>query len=460
MAIALAVIVLSGCAGPRGDQIDANPNIDMPASWSQPGADTKGSMPDAEWWRRFGSDELSGLVVEGQHSNFEIAAAVSRVREAQLQARIAGAPLLPEVDVNAGVNRQLPLAAGAATTSANGLLTISYEADFWGKNRASLSAAEASLRASIYDKETVNLTVTTGIVSSYLEVLSVRDQLVVARKNIANAEHVLTLLQSQSRAGAASSLDLARQRSIVADQQAQIPALQQQEHNALAVLAILLGHSPQNFNVQGKGLAEIEMPEIASGLPSELLSRRPDIQRVEAQLAAANANIDVARASLFPSIYLTGAAGGQSNALLSLFNGPNLLANFGASLVGTIFDNGSRRNARDLAIEQKRELVQIYRETVIKALYEVDQSLSLIQSVKQRYDLKNTQVEQATYAFNLSEIRYRAGAEELMTVIDTERSLSDAQNQLGQIKLDRLKATVALYKALGGGWHESRDLIH
>jgi len=458
--ITIAVLTLTACAGQHGDQSDVNPGIDMPASWSQSNTNTAAAMPDAQWWKRFGSDELSKLVVEGQQNSFEIAAAVSRVREAQLQARIAGAPLLPEVDVNAGVNRQLPLAAGAATTSANGLLQISYEADFWGKNRASLSSAEASLRASIYDKETVNLTVTAGIVSTYLQVLSLRDRLVVARKNVDNAEHVLTLLQSQSRAGAASSLDLARQRSIVADQRAEIPSLQQQEHDALAALAILLGHSPQNFNVAGKGLAEIEMPEIAPGLPSELLSRRPDIQRVEAQLAAANANIDVARASLFPSIYLTGAAGGQSNALLSLFNGPNLLANFGTSLVGTIFDGGSRRNARDLAIEQKQELVQVYRETVIKALYEVDQSLNLIQSIKERYDLKNTQVEQAGYAFNLSEIRYRAGAEELMTVIDTERSLSDAQNQLGQIKLDRLKATVALYKALGGGWHESRDLLH
>ncbi len=458
--ITLSVLLLAGCAGTHGDQQDSPPTIDMPATWSQASANATGAMPDAQWWKRFGSDELSKLVAEGQTNSFEIAAAVSRVREAQLQARIAGAPLLPEVDVNAGVNRQLPLAAGSATTSASGLLQISYEADFWGKNRASLSAAEAGLRASIYDKETVNLTVTSGIVSTYLQVLSLRDRLVVARKNVDNAEHVLTLLQSQSRAGAASSLDLARQRSIVADQRAEIPSLKQQEHDALSALAILLGHSPQNFNVAGKSLSEIEMPEIAPGLPSELLSRRPDIQRVEAQLAAANANIDVARASLFPSIYLTGAAGGQSNALLSLFNGPNLLANLGASLVGTIFDNGARRNARDLAIEQKRELVQVYRETVIKALYEVDQSLSLIQSIKERYDLKNTQVEQAGYAFNLSEIRYRAGAEELMTVIDTERSLSDAQNQLGQIKLDRLKATVALYKALGGGWHESRDLLH
>jgi NodT family efflux transporter outer membrane factor (OMF) lipoprotein len=458
---ACALCVLAGCAGQQKVDPEVRPAIDLPAAWSEPGVDTsKAAMPDAEWWRRFGSDELSNMVVQGQHNNFEIAAAISRVREAQLKARIAGASLLPQVDFAAGANRQLPLAAGSATTSASGLLEVNYEVDFWGGNKAGLTAAEAGVRSSIYDRETVNLTVTCGIVSTYLQVLSLRDRLSVARIKVTKAQQVLTLLQSQSRAGAASSLDIARQRSVIANQQADIPSLQQQEHESLGVLAILLGQPPQNFMVAGKGLADIQMPLIAPGLPSELLSRRPDIQSMEAQLVAANANIAVARAALFPSIYLTGATGGQSNALLSLFNGPNLLANFGASLVGPIFNGNSLRNARDLAVEQKQEMIQVYRETVIRALSEVDKSLSLIDSIEERYKLKQVEVEQASYAFNLSTIRYREGAEDLMTVIDTERSLSDAQSQLGQIKLDRLQATVSLYKALGGGWHESREMLH
>ena len=162
----------------------------------------------------------------------------------------------------------------------------------------------------------------------------------------------------------------------------------------------------------------------------------------------------MARASLFPSIYLTGSTGGQSSALVSLFSGPNLLANFGASIVAPIFDAGNRKNAQELALEQKKELVQVYRGTVINALSEVEKSLGLIHSSEERYRLKNIEVEQARYAFDLSKIRYREGAEDLMTVIDTQRSLSNAQNQLGQIKLDRLQATVSLYKALGGGWQD------
>ena len=452
--LALAVAAgLNACVS-QNTVMETAPAVELPKEWTQHGIDTKETWPDSVWWQRFGNDELTKLVVEGQRSNLGIAVAVTRVREAQIQARMAGAPLLPAVEFDGSANRQLPLASGVATTSASGLLSIGYEVDFWGKNAAGLSAAEAALRANVYDRETVNLTVTCGIVSTYLQILSLHDRLLVAQDNVANAEQVLTLLLAQNRAGSASSLDVARQRSVIAGQQALIPDLQQQERDARSVLAILLGQPPQNFTIKDGGLESIQMPTITPGLPSELLSRRPDIRRVEAQLAAANANIEVARASLFPSIYLTGSTGGQNSALGSLFSGPNLLANFGASIVAPIFDAGNRKNAQALALEQKKELVQVYRGTVINALSEVEKSLGLIHSSEERYRLKNIEVEQARYAFDLSKIRYREGAEDLMTVIDTQRSLSNAQNQLGQIKLDRLQATVSLYKALGGGWQD------
>ncbi len=452
--VAAALCLLAGCNTP-GKIPAAPPAMDLPAGWSDTSTgNTKQAWPDSTWWQHFGSEELTGFVQEGQKNNLDIAAAVSRVRQAEIQARIAGAPLVPNVNFGGGANRQLPLSSGAATTSASGLLNISYEVDFWGQNKASLSAAEAALRANVYDRETVNLTVTCGIVSTYLQILSLRDQLAVAHENVANADQVLSLLLAQSRAGSASALDVARQRSVIADQQALIPDLEEQERDALTVLAVLLGHTPQNFKVQTTGLATIQMPEITPGLPSELLSRRPDIRHAEAQLATADANIDVARAALFPSIYLTGSTGGQSSALVSLFSGPNLMANLGASIVAPIFNGGALRNAQALAMEQKTELVQVYRSTVMIALSDVEKSLGAIHSAEERYKLKSVEVEQARYAFGLSKIRYREGAEDLMTVIDTQRSLSDAQNQLGQIKLNRLQATVSLYKALGGGWQD------
>ena len=461
VSVAVLALVLTGCAA---TQVDVEPvqKMEVPKQWSDPSVSPSvagaGSAQqivlDADWWKQFGSAELSGLVTEGQKNNFEIAAAMSRVRQAEANARIAGAPLLPDADIASSANRSLPLSGGTATTSASGMLEINYEVDFWGKNKAGLAAAEASLRANIYDRETVALTVTSGIVSTFLQVLSLRDRLQIAQQNVANAQRVLKLVESQSRAGAASPLDLARQRSALANQQAAIPDLMQQERDAQTALATLLGRPPQSFVVTEKGLAAIQMPKIAPGLPSELLTRRPDIRRAEARLAEANANVAVARAALFPSIRLTGSTGAQSNALLSLFDGPNLLANLGASLTAPIFDAGRLSSQRDLAIAQKQELVQVYRSAVVSGLSEVEKSLGAIRSLEERYRLKNQEVDQARFAFELSEIRYRVGAEDLMVVLDTQRILSEAQNQLGQIKLQRLQATVSLYKALGGGWKD------
>ncbi|MDP5007562.1 MAG: efflux transporter outer membrane subunit, partial [Glaciimonas sp.] len=378
-----------------------------------PQADNQ-EWPDSAWWKRFGSHELTQLVDQGQTSNLEIAAAMSRLRQAEAQARIAGVPLLPSVDFSTGVNRDFPLGGnGRGSTSARGMLEVSYEIDFWGKNKASLAVAKAELKANQYDRQTVALTVTSGIVSTYLQVLSLQDRLAIARKNISNGQRVLTLVEAQCSAGAASPLDLARQRSAVAGQKSALPDLLQQQREALSALAILLGRSPQTFHITAHSLDSISLPEVSPGLPSELLSRRPDIRHAEAQLAAANASVAVARAALFPSISLTGSTGAQSNALLSLFNGPNLLANLGANLVAPIFDAGRLKSKRDLAIAQKEELVQAYRATVIAALSEVDIALGQISSLDEQRDLKTIEMEQASEAFNLSEIRYKVGAEDL-----------------------------------------------
>jgi multidrug efflux system outer membrane protein len=453
LAMALLSAILAGCAAHRVEIEPVDP-VAMPGAWMKDDPGAKAAEPDMKWWRHFGSTELSSLVREGQKNNYEIGAAVSRVRQAEVQAKIAGAPLLPEVDLGTSVGRDIPFSSGSATTTASGMLQVNYELDFWGKNRAGQAAAEASYRANIYDRETVALTVTSGIVSTYLQVLSLRDRLKIARNNVANAERVLALVQAQSSAGAATRLDLARQQSALAGQRAGIPDLEQQERAAEITLAILLGRPPQEFTVKQAGLDGIAMPDIAPGLPSALLTRRPDIRRDEQRLAAANANVAAARAALFPSISLTGSTGAQSNALLTLFNGPNLLANLGLSLTAPIFDGGRLANQRELAVAQEQELVQLYRFTVINALSEVEKALGQIQSLEQQYKLKSTEVEQARLAFELSEVRYRIGAEDLMTVLDTQRTLSDADTALGQIKLQRLQATVTLYKALGGGWLE------
>jgi NodT family efflux transporter outer membrane factor (OMF) lipoprotein len=452
----LVCAILSGCAS-HAPVAEPPPKVDLPAGWTVAETSKPQEWPDKNWWQRFGSPELTHLVDEGQSSNLELAGALARVRQAEAGARIAGVSLLPTANFYSDANRAMPIGSGSASTSASSALQVSYEVDFWGKNKASVASAEASLEANRFDRQTVALTVTSAIVSTYLQVLSLHDRLAVAREHVANAEHVLKLVEAQKSAGAASPLDLARQRSVVAQQKSEIPGLMQQEREAQAALAILLGKTPQTFSVGQQGLDTITLPEVSPGLPSELLSRRPDIRRAEANLAAANADVAVARANLFPSISLTGTMGGQSSALLSLLNAPNLLANVSASLMAPIFDGGRLKRERDLAIARKQELVQVYRATVISALSEVDTALGQIRSLDEQRRLKTTELEQARQAYDLSEIRYKVGAEDLMTVLDTQRALSDVQNDMGILKLKRLQATVALYKALGGGWTDAQS---
>jgi NodT family efflux transporter outer membrane factor (OMF) lipoprotein len=453
--LGLACAILTGCAS-HAPVAEPPPRVDLPAGWTVAETSQHQEWPDKNWWQRFGSPELTRLVDEGQSSNLELAGALARVRQAEAEARIAGVSLLPAANVYSDASRAMPIGRGSASTSAGSGLQVSYEVDFWGKNKASVASAEASLEANRFDRQTVALTVTSGIVSTYLQVLSLHDRLAVAREHVANAEHVLALVEAQQSAGAASPLDLARQRSAVAQQKSELPGLVQQEREAQAALAILLGKTPQTFSVGQQGLDTVTLPEVSPGLPSELLSRRPDIRRAEANLAAANANVAVARANLFPSINLTGAMGAQSSALLSLLNAPNLLANVSVSLMAPIFDGGRLKRERDLAIARKQELVQVYRATVIAALSEVESALGQIRSLDEQRRLKTTELEQARQAYDLSEIRYKVGAEDLMTVLDTQRALSDVQNDMGILKLKRLQATVSLYKALGGGWKDDR----
>lgn len=453
LALTLLAAALAGCAT-KVALPEAPPAVDVPASWTNSAKRGLADRVDADWWKRFGNAELTGLVAAGQGSNLDLIAARARVRQAEAQARIAGVQLLPTVDFSTGASRDLPISSGAASTSTNVWLSTAYEVDFWGKNDASVKSADASLKANRYDRQTVALTTTSAIVSVYLQVLSLNDRLDIAREHVENAEKVLQLVAAQREAGSASPLDLARQRSAVAGLKAAIPDLQQQEREAMSALAILLGRAPQSFTIENHGLDSVVLPDVTPGLPSELLNRRPDILRAEAVLESANADVVAARAALFPRIRLTGAAGAQSNALLSLFNGPNLLATVGASLVAPIFDGGRLKSERDLAIARKQELVQVYRSTVVAALTEVDNVLGQIRTIDEQRRLKSTEMEQARIANDLSQIRYKVGAEDLMTVLDTQRAMSDVQNDLGMLKLKRLQATVSLFKALGGGWRD------
>src|SRR5450759_3431705 len=256
----------------------------------------------------------------------------------------------------------------------------------------------------------------------------------------------------RARNGAVSALDLARQQAAVLTQRAAIPPLELQQRQTLFALAILLGRAPEGFDTAASAVTGLAVPRVAPGLPAQLLVRRPDVASAEAQLAAANANVAAARAALLPGIGLTGSAGLASDVLLNFLNGPTATLAIGASLLQPIFDGGRLRAQVDVVASRERELVENYRKAVLAALSDVESALAAGGRTAEQELLQEKVVEQARLALRLAEIRYREGADDLLTVLDAQRTLFQAEDQLAQIRLSRLQASVGLFKALGGAW--------
>jgi NodT family efflux transporter outer membrane factor (OMF) lipoprotein len=263
---------------------------------------------------------------------------------------------------------------------------------------------------------------------------------------------VRDLVSARVRNGANTQLDLSRQEATVLSQRAALLPLEQQERQTLAALAVLVGSVPEGFDVKATGVADLAVPSITPGLPSDLLVRRPDLAAAEAQLAASNADLAAARAALLPSISLTSSLGAASTALLSIATGGTSTIGIALSILQPIFDGGRLRGQKAVAESRERELVESYRKVILAAFKDVEDSLVAASRQGQQEVLQAQVQAQATEALRLAEVRYREGADDLLSVLDAQRTLFSAQDQLSQIRLNRLEAAVSLYKALGGGW--------
>lgn len=443
--------LLGGCAATGNAPAPAPV---MPSAYAEvSAADAAMSAPD--WWNAFGSAELNALVAAAEAGNPDLAIAAERMLQAEAQVRSADASLFPALNLGMGSSRRESRPDGGEWTTndaSNAALSASYELDLWGRNAAARDAALAGMRASRFDRETVRLTLVAGVANGYFQLLALRGRLDIARENLAIAERVFKVVDSRVRNGAASALDLARQRAALLAQRAGLLPLEVQERQLLFALAILLGRLPQGFDTPASPLAGLTVPRIAPGLPSQLLLRRPDLASAEAQLAAANANLAVARAALLPSISLTGSAGLASNVLLNFLSAPTATLALSATLLQSIFDGGRLGAQVDSAQSRERELVEGYRKAVLSALADVDGALVAASRLATQEALQEQVMEQARLALTLAEIRYREGADDQLTLLDAQRTLFQAADQLAQIRLARLQASVALHKALGGSW--------
>jgi len=419
--------------------------------------------PRSGWWQGFDSPELSRLIGLAQANNRDLAGAAARLQEARAEVTIQRSVLFPALDAQAQADRS---GVGRAALSSNGQqdsttrnsfglnAQASYGLDVWGLSRDNLRSAEEALKSSRFAQRAVALTTTATVADTYFEILALREQIAIANEDIVAIDGILRIVNLKVRAGTASHLDLAQEQAQLESVQGELPVLEEQALEAQIALAVLLGQPPEGFTVEAQSNAAVQLPEVAPGLPSQLLLRRPDVAEAEANLAAAHANLQAARAAFLPQFALSGSAGFSSAATNALLHGPSFLWEAGAQLVQTIFDGGKLIGQKRLAYATQQELVASYQSAVLHAYADVESALGQVRNYAREEQHLRHEVDAAREAFQISQLQYRQGVADLINVLQAQQTLFAAKDALAQARLARLQATVHLYVALGGGWRE------
>lgn len=485
-AIMLALLGVAACSlGPAYRR----PVVDIPAEFAATPATAGAAWPAESWWRGFGSRELDGLMVQARAANQDLAAAAARIVQADAQVRISGAPLLPALNGTAnydytrsgtgsrggGRSSGVVFAADGTPNGTGGArsgggphyfdfrtyssqLQVSYDLDFWGRNRALYRSAEASALGTRFDQQTVALTVESSVANTYFALVAAQDRQRIAERNLRDAEAILAAYRARLAAGTATALDVSQQEALAAGERALIPNLRNQAEQQRIGLGILTGQPPERLRVAGGTLERLDLPLVAPGMPSELLARRPDVAFAEASLVAQNGNIQAARAAFFPDVTLTASGGLQSAALSSITGPGTLVAALTAAAVQPIFDNGLRRGQYKLARGRFDELAADYRRSVLQAFTDVETALAALSYATEQERLEREAVRVAQQSADIAAAQLRAGTIDIITELNTQATLFNDLDLLVQIRLARFQALVNLYKALGGGWAIGRSI--
>jgi NodT family efflux transporter outer membrane factor (OMF) lipoprotein len=458
MTTAALAFVLAGCSTPVPQAM--SPDLE-PKHFTGPITPEAPVWPDANWWQAFGDADLTALVAQAQADNRDLAAAAARVMQAEAQSTIQRAQLFPQIGaqadhVNSGCSGQGCQRFGSAKAFSL-TFNASYELDFWGRARDDLRAANEQLKSARFAQTSVALTVTVNVANQYLNVLAIRRRIAIANENIAAINSILDVIKLRVKAGSVSHFDLAREQAQLEDVQARLPALETAEKQALFALAVLTGRPPEGFDIKASNLDAIQAPVVGAGLPSDLLLRRPDIAQAEADLAAAHANVDAARAAFLPQISLTGSGGFVSTAIGALLQSSSFGYSYGASLLQTIFDGGRLIGQKELAEGVQKEFIANYQGAALSAYADVENALIQVANTKRAQEHLQGEIVAAGESFAIAQLQYRQGATELLNVLQAQQQLFSAQDQLVQIILANRQSTIHLYEALGGGWQEQPE---
>jgi multidrug efflux system outer membrane protein len=456
----MLVAALAGCAlGPNYRR----PETTTPAAYRFEHDATADSVADAGWWLVYQDPVLQSLIREGLANNFDVRIAAARIDQARAALGSAHLQQLPQVSATAGATRQrtsqYELQPGFSPIynvfSVEG--SLSYEIDFWGKYRRATEAARAQLLQSAYAKQDVMAGLVASVATAYFTLQTLDEQLAITHRTVGTRQKFVELTQAQHDRGTVSELDVATAQAQLAVAKANLPDLKRQIGQTEDQLSVLLGHNPDEIlRSDGEGavpsLDHAPPPVPAAGLPSSLLERRPDLREAEQNLVAANAQVGVAKANLFPSITLTALGGGISDALSSLFSGPARTWSAGGNLLQPLLNPQRNLYQLDLANAQKRQALLQYQKSVQTAFQEVSDALIARQQDADLQAAQEAQVDAQRRANTIALARYRVGYASYFNVIDADRDLFTAELSLSAARLGTLLSVVQLYRALGGGW--------
>jgi len=417
---------------------------------------------DTEWWRGFEDPVLDALIDESLANNNDIRTATANVEQFAAVIGLTRSQAFPQVDYDAGLGRtQNSRETGAAASGrvsdffeAN--LNVGWEVDIFGRIRRATDAAVADTLAAEEVRRGVILSLVTNVASTYIALLSLDEQLVIAERKLDTRRDTVDLFQLRLDRGIASALELEQVKSELERTAATIPSLRRDIAILENALSVLLGRPPGEI-ARGKTIETVGVPPIPAGLPSELLLRRPDLREAEQNLIAANERIGEAIAEFYPSFNLTAAFGFASDELQTLFQSSASQYTLGASMLGPIFTAGFLENQLESAEASERAAVSEYREALLTALRESEDALVTRSTTLEESAAQSRQTDALSRYADLAQKRYDNGYVDYLEVLDAERDLFDAQLEKVQLRADALTSVIEIYKAFGGGWVDLAD---
>ncbi|OWT57670.1 RND transporter [Candidimonas nitroreducens] len=465
MACAAIALALAGCAaGP--DYV--RPTLDIPAAYKEPGpwkSASPGSIdPHGAWWKAYRDPTLDRLIEQADAANQNIQQAQAQYRQAQATAAAARAGFWPTLGAGAGAQRAQTNTNGPKLGNTYSVgLSAAWEPDLWGAIRRSVQAGEAASQASAADLAAARLSIQAAVAQDYMQLRITDLQIDLYTRTIAAYQRALQLTQSQYASGVALRSDVALAQNQLSTTQAQALDLRAQRSQLEHALAILAGKAPANFSLapapsnpaQTLSLP-LRLPETPTGVPSQLLERRPDIAAAERRAAAANANIGVARAAYFPALTLSASGGYSSDSFVQWFDVPGRVWALGAALAQTLFDGGLRQARSDAAVAAYDAAVAQYKQTVLTGFQEVEDNLAVLRILHDETAAQEQAVQSAQLAERLALAQYRAGTSIYLNVVAAQALALSAERSLAQLHGRQLIASVALIKAVGGGWNAAQ----